>query len=52
MGYSPALVASEVSRICNILQTARSFEAVGLIRPVYAAASKFQPKDQEQRMRR
>jgi hypothetical protein len=52
LGYSKAQRDQAKSRVCVILQTARKFEAVGLIRPIYLKKPDFQPASEAGRQAR
>lgn len=52
LGYSKAQIERDTSRVCGILQLARAFEAVGLIRPIYMMKSDFQPASEAGRQAR
>lgn len=49
MGYTDAQVKQDQRRVCSILQVARAFDAVGLVRPIYLRKQAFQPASEERR---
>jgi len=49
MGYTDAQVKQDQRRVCSILQVARAFDAVGLVRPIYLHKQAFQPASEERR---